>query len=132
MRPLFRMIIPTAVMSVMLLTVGGVAAWYLIQLQTSSTRLLFDSVAKVQAAEELEIISHELRYQLRHYLATHDENEWAAVALLRCDVDQYLAAAGEVADTEQEHALLDQIKRSYERLFGAVVTLTRQWLRQPQ
>jgi two-component system, NtrC family, sensor histidine kinase HydH len=116
--PLFRMILPTAMMSAALLTIGGVAAWYLNQLQTSSAHLLFDSVEKVQAAEELEIISHELRYQLRHYLATHDENEGAKVAQLQRDVDQRLAAAGEVADTERERTLLDAIRGSYTRLFG--------------
>ena len=117
-RPLFRMIIPMALMSLVLLTVGGVAAWYLSQLQASSSQLLYDSIAKVQAAEELEIISHELRYQLRHYLATHDEHERARVAQLKHEVDECLVAAGEAADTQREHALLDQIGKSYEELFG--------------
>jgi two-component system sensor histidine kinase HydH len=115
-RPLLRMIIPMAVMSVALLTVGGVAARYLNQLQKSSSRLLSRSIAKVQAAEDLEIISHELRYRLRHYLATHDESERAEVVRLQHEVDRSLSAASAAADTERERALLDQIRHSYERL----------------
>ena len=118
MRPLLRLIIPMAVMSVVLLTVGGVSAWYLNQLQMSSARLLSDSIAKVRAAEELEVISHELRYHLRHYLATHDEDERAEVARLQHELDRWLAVAEDAADTDRERALLDQIRQGYERLFA--------------
>lgn len=118
MRPLLRLIIPMAVMSVVLLTVGGVSAWYLNQLQMSSARLLSVSIAKVRAAEELEVISHELRYHLRHYLATHDEDERAEVARLQHELDRWLAVAEDAADTDRERALLDQIRQGYERLFA--------------
>ncbi len=107
-----------AFMSVALMSVGGVAAWYLHRLQVSSTRLLSESIAKVTAAAELETISHELRYRLRHYVATRDAEDWAGVATLQRDLDRCLAQAAATADSEQEAALLQRMARSYRRLFG--------------
>ena len=63
-RPVLQMTLPMVAMSVVLLLLGGVAAWYLHRLQRDSLQLLNESVARVQVAEELEITSHELRYRL--------------------------------------------------------------------
>lgn len=115
--PVVRIIAPTAVTSILLLLLGGVAARYLHRLQRESSDLLDASVAKVQAAEELEIISHELRYQLRQYLLGRDRDSLAAVSRLRKEADRWLAQARAASDTEREAALIDQIDRGHTRVF---------------
>lgn len=116
-RPISRMIVPTAAMSIVLLLLGGLSAWYLHRLQKDSSRLLVDSVAKVESAEELQIISHELRYQLRQYLSTRDQRSLAELSRLRQQADGWLAEMREAADTEQERTLLRQIEQGYRRVF---------------
>ncbi|MHB8973709.1 MAG: sensor histidine kinase [Pirellulaceae bacterium] len=115
--PLLRMIAPSAVMSVVLLALGGVAALYLNGLQKSSTQLLIESIAKIEAAEELEIISHELRYELRRYVTSPDESGRVRIHHLQEGVDRWLTVANQGVDTDREQALLDQIKHNYEQLF---------------
>ena len=60
-RFMVRMVVPTTILAMGLLLLGGVAAWYLHRLQREASSLLVASVAKVRAAEELELISYRLR-----------------------------------------------------------------------
>lgn len=116
-RPGLRMILPLAAMSAVLLLVGGLAASYLHRLQGESLHLLDESVGRVQAAEELEITSHELRYQIRQQLSAHDERSLAAITEQKKQADFWLSKAREVADTGRERALIRQIEQGYARLF---------------
>ena len=119
------MIAPSAVMSIVLLALGGVAALYLNGLQNSSTQLLAESIGKIEAAEELENVSHELRYDLWRYVTTQDQSVMFDIRHLQGDVDRWLNVAREGVDTDREQALLDQIQRNYERLFQDFERLVR-------
>jgi two-component system sensor histidine kinase HydH len=116
-KPMARVIIPTAVMSILLLLVGGVAAWYLHQLQQDSVELLVASVAKVEAAEELEVISHEFRYQLRQYDADEVGSTPDAIANLWEKAHSWLSRAREMADSDQERDLIRKMEQGYTTLF---------------
>jgi two-component system sensor histidine kinase HydH len=119
-RPMLRMILPMAAMSLALLLLGGLAAWYLHGLQKESSRLLDETVVKLEAAEELEVISHELRYQLRQYLSSRDEGILADVSKLRREAKAWLAKAGEATDNDQQRALVSRIERGYADVFDEV------------
>ena len=106
-------------MSILLLLLGGVAAWYLDGLQRESSRLLDRTVEKVVAAEELEVISHQLRYQLSQYKATRDPECLTKADSLRVEANQWLAKAAEMADTPLETERTTKIDQGYQRLFQA-------------
>ena len=90
-------------MSVVLLLLGGMAAWYLHRLQKDSSALLSASVVKVQAAEELEIISHELRNELNRLLFLRDRRSVSAVSDLHQEAIGWIGKAQQLADTEDEN-----------------------------
>jgi signal transduction histidine kinase len=113
-----RIIVPTAGMSLLLLLLGGLAAWYLHRLQQDSSELLRVSVARVEAAEDLEVICHELRYQLRQYHAFRDDHAVAVIDDLHEQADHLLAKAKEVADTDRGQELVRRIGQGYHRLYG--------------
>lgn len=114
---LVRIVVPTAGMSILLLLLGGVAAWYLHGLQRDSSELLIASVAKVEAAEELEVISHELRDQLSQYQAGRGSQSLAAANQLHSEANEWLAKAAELAAPGRETQLIGKIDQGYQRLF---------------
>lgn len=116
---LLRIFVPTAGMSILLLLLGGVAAWYLDGLQRSSSELLNTTVEKVVAAEELEVGSHQLRYQLFQYKATRDPKSLAEANRLRGEANQWLTKAAELADLDSETEFTTEIDQGYQRLFQA-------------
>ena len=124
--PTARIIVPTAAMSILLLLLGGIAAWYLHQLQQDSSELLSGTVAKVEAAEELELISHEVRYQLRQYDAADEQRIRTVLAKLHEDANAWLANAEQLADTDRGKELIRNMQRGYAHLFGEFAKIADQ------
>lgn len=128
---LLRILLPTAGMSILLLLLGGVAAWYLHGLQRKSSELLIASVPKVEAAEELEVIAHQSRYQLAQYQSTHNGQNLAAASKLHSMAKEWLAKAAALADSDplreriQETDLIEQIDRGYQRLFQTIDAISQ-------
>lgn len=106
-------------MSILLLLLGGVAAWYLHGLQRTSSQLLMASVAKVEAAEELEIISHQLRDKLALYQSTQNHENLEEANKLHVEANEWLAKASELADSDQETEIIERIDQGYQSLFQA-------------
>jgi two-component system sensor histidine kinase HydH len=125
LKPMARIIIPAAGMSILLLLLGGIAAWYLHRLQQKSSELLTASMAKVVAAEDLEVISHELRYQLRQYLATDDQDALVVIRNKHEEAHNCLTKAREGAETDCERELIGKIEQGYARLFDEFETISR-------
>ena len=116
---LLRILVPTAGMSILLLLLGGVAAWYLHGLQRTSSQLLLDSIAKVEAAEELEVISHELCYQLALYQSAQGSESLTKAHGLHDAANEWLAKATALADSDQELELIRKIDKGHQSLFEA-------------
>ncbi len=112
-RLMVRMVVPTTILALGLLLLGGVAAWYLHRLQREASRLLVASVAKVRTAEELELISYRLRARLNEFLLTGDHVQLAAVPALQDEAASWIADAKGLADSPQEEKLLAEIERGY-------------------
>lgn len=121
-----RMIAPIVGVSLLLTVLGGCAAWYLHRLQQDASSLLVTSVAKVQCAEEMEMICHELRNHLNQFLITSDRSELSAASNLEERTHRLLAQAIEVSQTEQETALVAQIKAGYEGFFDTFRRVRRE------
>ena len=112
-RLMTRMVIPTIILAVGLLLIGGVAAWYLHGLQREASRLLVVSVAKVRAAEELELISYRLRALLAEYLLTDDHKLLAAVAALQEEAAGWIDKAKRLANSTREVRVISEIEQGY-------------------
>ena len=112
-----RVLVPTAGMSILLLLLGGVAAWYLHGLQRTSSQLLIESVAKVEAAEELEVLSHELCYQLALHQSAHNSESLAKAQGLHEAANEWLAKATALAESDQERELVEKISQGHRSLF---------------
>ena len=114
---LLRILVPTAGMSLLLLLLGGVAAWYLDGLQRESSRFLHTNMAKVEAAEELVLISHDLCRHLEVYRSSHDETNLAEAKEAHKKANAWLTKAGKLANSGQEAEVVGRIARGYQALF---------------
>src|SRR5215475_2002511 len=92
-RLLLRVTGPVAGISLFLLILGIVAAWYLHRLQRNLSKVVVEDVASVHAAEELEIGIREVQAQLSHFLITGDHAHLDAVPALRRETGEWLHKA---------------------------------------
>jgi len=112
-----RIIAPSILVRATLMLLGGVAAWYLHRLQRDSSRLLMVSVTRLQAAEELEIVSIELQSQLYRFLFLPESADAAKFPKLREKAREWIAAARGQSDSEREWRWIAQIERGYDHFF---------------
>lgn len=116
-RLVLRLIAPTIAVSVLLLVLGGTAAWYMHRLQYDASQLLEVNVTKVRAAGELAIVSHELGNRLREFLITGDPANLDQAAELHGVADRWISEAESLADSPQERELVSSIRQGYDRYF---------------
>lgn len=116
-RVLIRITAPIGAVSLLLLTVGIFASWYVHQLQKTTSDLLDLNVTSVRVAEELEIGIREIRTQLNYYLLTGDRKYLEAVPTLRAEAERCLNSAEALTLSTVEHELLDRVKSGYARFF---------------
>jgi two-component system sensor histidine kinase HydH len=125
-RLMVRMIAPIGAVSVLLVTLGGAAAWYVHRLQKNTSDVLALNVASVGAAEQLQIGLLEVRGLLQDYRYTGDRKYLAGVPALRRQTDQSLREAERLATTPREQELIAEVKRGYGRFFGEFDRLAEQ------
>ncbi|MBL8796245.1 MAG: MCP four helix bundle domain-containing protein [Planctomycetia bacterium] len=114
-RLMMRMIAPVVAISLLLVTLGGTAAWYVHRLQKQASDVLALNVASVRAAEELEISLLEVRSLLKDYAYTGEPQHLEAVPPFRRQADQALREAELLATTAREQELIAEIKQGYGR-----------------
>ncbi|HKB39177.1 MAG TPA: histidine kinase dimerization/phospho-acceptor domain-containing protein, partial [Gemmataceae bacterium] len=116
-RLLVRVTGPIVVISLFLLALGVVAAWYVHRLQKNVSRVVVEDVASVRAAEELEIGIREVQAQLSHFLLTGNRTHLEAVPEMRRETGEWLDRAERLAETRSECALIARVRRGYDHLF---------------
>src|SRR5262245_2333923 len=116
-RLLLRVTGPVVLISLFLLALGVVAAWYVHRLQKNVSRVVVEDVASVRAAEELEIGIREVQAQLSHFLLTGDPTHLDAVPGLRRETGEWLDRAELLAETRSERDLIARVRRGYDHLF---------------
>jgi signal transduction histidine kinase len=123
---LVRMTAPITAISLLLLTLGVVAAWYVHRLEKNVSDLLAEDVSSVRAAEEVEIGIREVQAQLHHFLLTGDRRHLEAVPTLRQETDRWLSEAERLAKTPREETLITQVRQGYDRFFEEFHRLSHQ------
>lgn len=117
-RSLARLTAPIAVLSVLLLLVAFVAAWYVRDYQKTASEFTNNHVKSMLAAQELEIGIREVGTQFNRYLITLDKKHLEPVEAMKRRTDAAITVAEDAAATPREQALTQRIRRGYDRFFA--------------
>ncbi len=110
-----RLVLPTLILSGLLLLVGAGAGWYLHRAQAASTVTLKQNVIRVQATEELMLIAAQLQLALDLSAVARDEKALEPVTELNQRADNWIARADKLATTDQGHQYVRRISNGYSR-----------------
>src|SRR5262245_16165889 len=94
-----RMLAPVVCVSLLLLSVGLVTAWYVERLQKDAAAILVQNVASIRAAEELEIGLRKVRSRANTFRLTGDRAYLDDIPRLREQTDQSLQDAVRLSST---------------------------------
>ncbi len=108
-----RMAAPSIVISLLLLTVGGVGGWYVDRLQRNTAKTVSLDMATIQAAEQLVFAIGEMRMELAQFLATNDRAHLDAVPAACEHIERWLVAAEALVDDNDEIAVAGRIRAGY-------------------
>jgi signal transduction histidine kinase len=117
-RVVARLAAPIAGVSVLLLALSVVAAWYVHDIQDRASGPIAMSVESVRAAQELEISIREVASQFNRYLISLDRKYLEDVPQLRQRTAAALAHAEAAATSPQEEALMKRTRQGYEHFFA--------------
>ena len=93
-RLILRLTAPVTATSLLLLAVGVGTAWYVHSMQQSLNDALLDNASSMRAAEELDILLHEIRTKLDHFLITGDPKYLKETAAFRQETDRLAVRGG--------------------------------------
>lgn len=113
-----RLAAPIAALSVLLLVLSVVAAWYVWDMQERASGPIASSVASVTAAQELEISIREVSSQFNRYLIMLDRKHLEPVPRLKARTAAALATAEASSTSPAEEALMRRVRAGYERFFA--------------
>jgi two-component system sensor histidine kinase HydH len=125
-RLMVRVTAPTVAVSLLLLAVGAVAAWYMKRLQKESSDFLAVNMASVRAAEEIEIGLREAQIHLYKFLRSGGRDHLDAITAIRHETDRWMHEADRLSDSPRENELMARAKRGYARFFSEFDQLTEQ------
>ena len=123
-RLIVRMVAPTLLVAALLLLLGGLAAWYVHQLQQESAKLLTTNVQKARAAEELVINTHDLRHELAQYLDLRENSHLNSATEQLNNLGKWITSCQELADSDAERQLVQSIEKGYQRFSGELAAVT--------
>ncbi len=107
----------TSLIGLLLVTLGG-GAWYTLRLQRSHSQVLDVNVLSIVAAEELEIVVREIRYELCRFLFTGDRGHLSAAMGLQGRAEEWLNRATEFCPVEKEACLIMDVRQGLVQFFA--------------
>jgi signal transduction histidine kinase len=111
---------PMVGVSLLLLAIGILSAWYVHRLQKSNSDLMARDVASMLAAEDLEIKMRDVRDQLRGFLRTGDPSYLEGIPALRERTERDLREARGTARTPREEQKITELELGCEHFFETV------------
>ncbi|TWU20280.1 Sensor protein ZraS [Novipirellula galeiformis] len=100
-----------------LLCLGFSGAWYVLELQRQNSQLLDVNVASIRAAEELELLVHEMRHELGMFSLTHEPAHLDVAVEQERDVNQWLSQATALSATTEERTVLAELRGGLQDYF---------------
>lgn len=124
-RLILRMIAPTVGVALILLLLGAFAAWYVHSLEQENVITQQDNVKKVTAAEELVVISHDLRHALSGYATREDDGPLGDIRSLPKQARKKIAECEDLADSDAERSRIEEIERRYTAFEDSIRRITQ-------
>jgi signal transduction histidine kinase len=106
---------PSIVISLLLLVLGGLGGWYILDLQRSTASLVALDMATMRAAEQLVLGVTEVRSELAEFLATGDRAHLAALPGKCSQIERWLHETEELVDDDDEIALAARVRKGFRR-----------------
>src|SRR5262245_17927361 len=120
-----RLAAPLVAVSLLLLAVGGVAAWHVHKIERDMASLITHDVSSARAGEELVIAASRIEIHLDQYLLTGDPAHLEAVLPHGDATRRWLVEAERLAGSASEKKLLREIGEANERFWDVFVPLSR-------
>lgn len=114
-RLLVRLVLPTAGVGALLLTVGLLAGWYVQRLHRQVATVLEVNAASVRAAERLEIGVRRVQLLLYQFRATGDAEYLRQIPAAMAEAGWWMAEAERLATTPEEQALIAGARSGFDR-----------------
>ncbi|HEV3340904.1 MAG TPA: ATP-binding protein [Pirellulales bacterium] len=111
---------PMVAVSMLLLAVGIVSAWYVHNLQKDNSDILALDVASMFAAEDIEIKMREVRSNLNRYLREGDARYLDEVPSLEQTTERLLTAARQSARRNRELDFISEIEQGCRQFFDEI------------
>lgn len=115
-----RMTAPMIAISLLLLAVGVVSAWYVHNLQKENSDLMALDVGSMLAAEDIEIKMREVRSILNRFLRTSDASSLDSLPQLKRRTEAVLASARATARRNAELDRIAEIEQGCRRFFDEI------------
>lgn len=107
----------TIAVSISLLVVGGLGAWFINYLHRLNSTMLARHASYVIAAEELEIEIRDVRNRLNRFLRTNDQQYLDAIPKARWRIMQLMQQARERSQTDEEAQQIQALEAGYSKFF---------------
>jgi len=120
-----RLVLPTLALSGLLLVIGSAAAWYLHHAQIKATRSLAGNVTRVRATEELMLLGTQLQLSLDQFLLSGDREAVENAGSNREHISHWINRFDQLAQSDQDHDFVRQIRSSYRQFQGEFDSLAR-------
>ena len=108
-----RMAAPSILISLLLLTVGGVGGWIVQSMQRNTAKTVSLDMSTIQAAEQLVFAIGETRMKLAQFLAADDRACLKAVPATCEQIEYWLAETEKLVDDDDEKALTSRIRGGF-------------------
>ena len=109
-----RMAAPSILISLLLLTAGGVGGWIVQRMQRSTAKTVSLDMLTIQAAEQLVFAIGEMRMELAQFLATGDRAHLKTVPAACEQIERWIAETEKLVDDDDEKVLARRIRTGYE------------------
>lgn len=112
-----RTVIPTTLVSGLLLISSVIAAAYVQRLQIGHSDLVARDVRSTFAAADLNIEMRDIRYDLMTYVRTGNRDDLINVPTMQKRADEFFIEAKRLARTAHEHELIEAVEPGYRDFF---------------
>jgi two-component system sensor histidine kinase HydH len=113
-----RVAAPSIVISLLLLALGGLGAWYILGLQKSTAALVALDLRTMRAVQQLVLSMTEVRSELAEFLATGDRAHLEAVPAKCSQTEHWLRETEDLVDDDDEIALASQVREGFQRFLA--------------
>lgn len=122
---IFMITAPILATSVLLLLIGGAAAWYVHQLNQEVSDLLARNLECMLASARLVLSVRDARVEMHRFLDTRDPEKLQVVVAIERTAAQHLRDAEQAAPSDDLRALIARTRQQHERFFRHFVAVTQ-------